>query len=379
VTFDLEQFRSEPLPSQAEVMADWNNTAFVVSVICFTYNQEKYIHDAIRGFLIQKTKFAFEIIIHDDASSDSTPQSVQAYAETYPKIIKPIFQKENQYSKSPNSIFALATKGAMGEYLAFCEGDDFWISPEKLQLQIEFLQKHHKQNICFHDSYSGDTEKQGHRFHTSQRKTLIYPSYSSVISPEEVIIGDGGYMPSASIVITRAALNNLPKWYGDCPVGDYFMQVLCSHPDGALFLPQLMSFYRVGAIGSWSEATMNMEKKKILHYRKMTESLNVMDRHLKNEYAPSIIRMQINGALHLLSDRKLSLSSKIEILELAPKSNLLNILSWLIGRMKDRSPVFLQNFLRSVKYFAVTYKLLFFSMRNCFRKLSHHRENSNSA
>jgi len=360
-------------------MADWNKTAPVVSVICFTYNQEKYIHDAIRGFLIQKTTFAFEVIVHDDASTDSTPQSVQAYAEAYPKIIKTIFQKENQYSKSPNSIVSFATDGAMGEYLAFCEGDDFWIAPEKLQLQIDFLQKHHKQNICFHNSYSGGTEKQAQRFHASQRKTLIYPSYPSVISPEEVIIGDGGYMPSASLVVKRAALNNLPKWYGSCPVGDYFMQVLCSHPDGALFLPQLMSFYRVGATGSWSETTMNMEKKKILHYRKMTESLGVMDRHLENEYASSIIRMQINGALHLLSDRKLSLSSKIEILELAPKSCLLNILSWLIRRMKDEYPALLQNILRSVKYFAVTYKLLYFSMRNFFRKLSHHRENSNSA
>jgi glycosyltransferase involved in cell wall biosynthesis len=376
VTFDLEEFRNRPLPSQEEVMADWTNTTPVVSVICFTYNQEKYIHDAIRGFLIQKTKFAFEVIVHDDASTDSTSQLVQAYVETYPKIIKPIFQEENQYSKSPNSIVPLATDGAVGEYLAFCEGDDFWISPEKLQLQIEFLQKHQKQNICFHNSHSGCTEKQIPRFQTSRRKTFIYPSSSSIISPEEVIIGDGGYIPSASIVVKRAALNNLPKWYGNCPVGDYFLQVLCSHPDGALFLPQLMSFYRVGAVGSWS-ATMKAEETRVLVYKKMAESLDIMDRHLENEYAPSIARMQINGVLHLLSDRKLSLSSKVEILELAPKSYLLSILSWLIGKMKDEYPALLQNILRSVRYFAVTYKLLYFSTRNFFRKLSYHRENSN--
>ena len=185
-------------------------------------------------------------------------------------------------------------------------------------------------------------------------------------------------MPSASIVVRRAAIKNLPKWYGDCPVGDYFLQALCSHPDGALFLPQLMSFYRVGAIGSWSETTMVVEKMRVFLYRKMTESLGVMDRHLENKYASSIARMQINGVLHLLSDRKLSLSSKIEILEFSSKSCLLNVLSWLIKRMKDRHPAFLQTILRPVKYFAVAYKLLFFSIQNLFRKFSRHRDNSNS-
>ncbi len=112
----------------------------LVSVVCTTFNQKNYVEDSIRGFLIQKTKFPFEVIIHDDASTDGTSEIIQKYNYLYPKIIIPIIQKENQYSKGA-SILKIAASSASGEYLAICEGDDFWVNPFKLENQINLFNR----------------------------------------------------------------------------------------------------------------------------------------------------------------------------------------------------------------------------------------------
>ena len=66
-----------------------------VSIICNTYNHERYIRDAIEGFLMQKTDFPYEILSHDDASTDRTPEIIHEYEVKYPDVIKPIYQTEN--------------------------------------------------------------------------------------------------------------------------------------------------------------------------------------------------------------------------------------------------------------------------------------------
>lgn len=114
----------------------------LVSICCITYNHEKYIQQCLEGFLIQKTTFPFEILIHDDASTDRTADIIREYETKYPDIIKPIYQTENQYSKG---VFISATYNwsrAKGKYIALCEGDDYWIDPMKLQKQVDFLEAH---------------------------------------------------------------------------------------------------------------------------------------------------------------------------------------------------------------------------------------------
>ncbi|WP_440953189.1 glycosyltransferase family 2 protein [Methanococcoides sp. FTZ1] len=113
----------------------------LVSICCITYNHEKYIREAIESFLMQETDFPFEILIHDDASTDNTASIVREYSEKYPNIIKPIFQKKNQYSQGVKINLTFNYPRAKGKYIAICEGDDYWTDPKKLQIQVAFLEE----------------------------------------------------------------------------------------------------------------------------------------------------------------------------------------------------------------------------------------------
>lgn len=140
--FDYEEFKNLILPTESEIMMNWQGDLSqpIVSLVCITYNQEKYIKDTLKGFLIQKTVYPFEIIIHDDASTDKTVAIIKEYYEKYPSIIKLVLQEKNQYSQG-KKVTPMAVNYANGEYIALCEGDDFWIDEYKLQKQIDVFLK----------------------------------------------------------------------------------------------------------------------------------------------------------------------------------------------------------------------------------------------
>lgn len=122
----------------------------VISIICNTYNQKKYISQALDSFLMQKVSVPFEILVHDDASTDGTSDIVREYADKYPDIVKPLIQTENQYSKEGLITYRYQIPRAEGKYLAFCEGDDYWTDPEKLQIQYDYLESHPEYSACCH-------------------------------------------------------------------------------------------------------------------------------------------------------------------------------------------------------------------------------------
>lgn len=132
------------LKSEYEIINDWKGEKDKpkISICCITYNHEEYISDALDGFLTQKTSFSYEILIHDDASTDRTAEIIKKYHEKYPNLIKPIYQTENQFSKGgihPNLEFNYPR--ARGDYIALCDGDDYWSDPQKLEKQVSFLEK----------------------------------------------------------------------------------------------------------------------------------------------------------------------------------------------------------------------------------------------
>lgn len=125
-----------------------NSRPLMVSIKCITYNHEPYIRQCLEGFVMQKTNFRFEAVVHDDASTDGTADIIREYAEKYPDIIKPIYETENQYSKKDGSLGRIMDAACTGKYIAMCEGDDYWTDPLKLQKQVDFLETHLECSMC---------------------------------------------------------------------------------------------------------------------------------------------------------------------------------------------------------------------------------------
>ena len=127
------------------------SNSIVVSVVCTTYNQQAYIAQAVDSFLAQRLSVPYEILIHDDASTDGTREILKSYAERYPDVIKVIQQQTNKYSTGQR-VFDIALSYARGEYIAPCEGDDFWCEPLKLEKQLAFLKKNTDYGAVFTDT-----------------------------------------------------------------------------------------------------------------------------------------------------------------------------------------------------------------------------------
>ncbi len=125
----------------------------LVTIRCTVYNHEPYLRQCLDGFVMQKTNFKFEAWVHDDASTDRSADIIQEYAKKYPEIIKPYYEKENLYSKHDHSFREVTwnPKYLRGKYIAFCEGDDYWTDPMKLQKQVDFLEKNPEYVMCAHN------------------------------------------------------------------------------------------------------------------------------------------------------------------------------------------------------------------------------------
>ena len=147
------------------------NEPLMVTILCLVYNHESYIRQCLEGFVMQKTNFRFEAIVHDDASTDGTAAIIREYAEKYPDIIKPIFETENQYSKGDGSLGRIMTAHTHGKYVEICEGDDYWIDPLKLQRQVDFLEGNPEYVLTYTGAYivNANSEKQRWRYFLQKR------------------------------------------------------------------------------------------------------------------------------------------------------------------------------------------------------------------
>ncbi len=253
----------------------------LVSIDCITYNHEKYIAEAIDSFLMQKTNFKYEILIHDDASTDGTQQIIKEYYEKYPDIIKPILQIENQYSKGVNEIrYTFNHSRALGKYVAVCEGDDYWTDCNKLQKQVDYMESHPECGLCFH---AAEKVKVG-----KGKIDSIKPYNGSCISPlEEVILGGGGFMATNTILYRKKVVDNAPDFYLNAPIDDYPLQVLTASKNYAYYIDEFMAVYRLGVEGSWSSRMSEkdgMEERLINHKEKIIILLKEINDYFEGEY-----------------------------------------------------------------------------------------------
>lgn len=256
-----------------------------VSICCLTYNHERYIAKTLDGFLAQKTDFKYEILIHDDASTDSTAKIIREYEKEHPEIIKPIYQTLNQYSRGiTHATGAYNFPRVKGEYIAMCEGDDYWIDDCKLQKQVDYMDLHSEVSLCIHaakiEAVDGSFTDAKVRPYSSNRK----------LSPEEVIDKPSGY-PMASMVFRSRYMKKMPEYYTNCPVGDIPMQLMLADAGYTYYMDEVMSVYRIGGSASWSVLMKEgeYEEKQKRYAKSMENTYLEFDKATNHRYHKSVM------------------------------------------------------------------------------------------
>ena len=248
-----------------------------VSIICNTYNHEKYIKDALEGFIMQKTSFPFEVLIHDDASTDNTANIIREYEKKYPDIVKPIYETENQFSKGKGIVSKIQYGRVQGKYIAICEGDDYWIDPYKLQKQYDALEAHPEINICATAAYAikANTKKILYKIAPANCKTII--------RTEDIILGGGGYIATASLMYRSSINNKIPKYRAYLNL-DYTLQIQGSIPNGMIFLNETTVAYRLLSDNSWTKKQKNNVDRQMNIIAKTINMLSILNNDTNSKY-----------------------------------------------------------------------------------------------
>lgn len=296
---------SENLSSRTQARAAEQlraTAACPVSIICTTFNHELYIEKALDGFLAQRTDFPFEIVIHDDASTDRTRTIIEGYVAAHPLVIRPIFQEVNQYSQGGFKPIVFAAGHAEGKYLALCEGDDYWISGTKLQQQYESLEARPDLDFCFHSAFNLRNDKR------DKRPSWVYDD-KRVLSNRDILeSGDGTFAPTSAYMIRKEVLGLLPAWFFErAPVGDFFIEMYAARRGGALYIDAPMSVYRTMSDGSWHLNTYGNDIAFQKYLSSMLEALSLMEPDFPGLYKSFRWKrawLYTFGALHYLRREK---------------------------------------------------------------------------
>lgn len=219
-------------------MSDKNikqNDNIIVSICCITYNHAPYIRQCLDGFIMQKTTFPIEILIHDDASTDGTEEIIREYEVKYPHIIKPLYEVENQWVKGRRGSATFNFPRARGKYIALCEGDDYWTDPLKLQKQVDFLEA----NLEYGLVHSNFTTSDGKRISINS-----YPKndqYLAGFLSGNITIG------TLTVLYRKDLYESLPKYYQEkkFKMGDLPLWIEFANVSKIKYLPDKTAMYRV--------------------------------------------------------------------------------------------------------------------------------------
>lgn len=244
----------------------------LVSIRCLAYNHASYIRQCLDGFVMQKTNFCFEAIVHDDASTDGTAAIIREYAEKYPNIIKPIFETENQYSKHDGSLRDIMNVACKGKYIAMCEGDDYWIDPYKLQKQVDFMEQHPDYVACFHNA----------RVQYKNHVALFNNLEEKHHTPTEDIIKRRWFIATPSLLYRNIVLE-MPEWSKEVVNGDYMMELLLAKEGKFYYMDDVMAVYRQDGQGMSSV----LKRDKVNMIDRLIDLLEKMKLYYGDEYAPA--------------------------------------------------------------------------------------------
>lgn len=222
----------------------------LVSICCITYNHVRFIDQAIQSFLNQKTDFEFEIIINDDCSTDGTTEKLVEYQRKYPEKIQLVLHEKNEWQQGKRGIFARNTfPKASGKYIALCEGDDFWNNDQKLQIQVDFLEKNEEYSAFAHQSsVVSETGNKVHRevFKVGVPETLLLKDF---IGPR--------WFHTASLMFRTCIIkeNQLPT---NIASGDRALYLLLSSSGKVHFSEKVMCCYRKNAASMSAQANARL-------------------------------------------------------------------------------------------------------------------------
>lgn len=228
----------------------------LVSVCTITYNHIPYIQKCLDKILMQETNFPFELIVHDDASTDGTTDIVREYANKYPEVIVPIFQSENQYSKGIKISPIYVWPQARGKYIALCEGDDYWTDPKKLQKQVDFLEANPEYSLSFHNANT--VWEDG----TSSNRLVVSKKIPNRDYSTKHIIRNKVRIATGSMVFRKEYLFPLSEWRNQTTAGDRVIQLILSMKGKTHYFADTMSIYRLNE-SSVSKCYSDLDRFKI--------------------------------------------------------------------------------------------------------------------
>lgn len=252
----------------------------LVSILCVTFNHKEYIRRALDSFLAQKTDFPFEIIVHDDASTDGTSDILREYQAKYPEIVIPYIQTENQYSRPDyHSMYDFIFPIARGKYFAHCDGDDYFSDPEKLQRQVEYLEAHPDCSIVTHRALWHVEGSDGSRdFH--------YPAEEKErdFSLREIFVDGAGLFATNSFMLRADVNKSVPDAFYVRGVGDYTLLLYAAVSGRCHYLPQVMSVHNDGVPGSWTVNNMSSPERVIGQHNVVIDMLKTVDAYYGGKY-----------------------------------------------------------------------------------------------
>ena len=254
----------------------------MVTVRCIAYNQERYIRQCLESLVTQVTDFRYVAVVHDDASTDHTADIIREYEERYPHIIKAVYERENLYQRHDGSLMRRLDAYTQGRYVAICEGDDFWTDPLKLQKQYDYMETHPQCSLCFHAHErllpSGKREV--------QRPRRPKPVYTA----EDVLLAGGRLMATDSMFYRweHLAREGRPDFWNHCDVGDLPSMLFAASKGTLDYIDEVMSVYRKGATGSWSERQQHLAQR-TAHYKSILRLYDEYDAFTGFRYHRAVI------------------------------------------------------------------------------------------
>ena len=294
-----------------------------VSVLCMAYNQEKYIRQTLESFVMQKTNFPFEVLVNDDASTDKTPEIIKEYAVKYPNIIKPVYQKENQYSKGLSIHTIYLFPKAKGKYLAFCEGDDFWTDENKLQMQYDIMEKNSDCHLCLHKvkviSENGKELKETYP-RNLRKKVLNTKKFLKLIFYDYTFQTSCYFLRKEDYKNFIKNFNEslwLYQLYLKLRIGDEPTLIYFGLLGKTYYINKVMSKYRKYSLGSWtSKMDSKPNDQKVKRFKTLIEITEEIDKYTSYKYhklcVVRFLRFSTEIAKYTLNKKDLLFKSRKE-------------------------------------------------------------------